>query len=225
MNPTLALPGWGRALVLQTFAAPVELRSARTLLRQWKDDDLPAWCTMNADPRVRRHFPGVLSQSEALAEAGRIRASLAQRGWGVWALELPGRLPFAGFCGLNLPGFDAPFMPAVEIGWRLTPEAWGQGLATEAAAAALAFAFDVLELPQVVSYTVPDNDASRRVMQRLGMQHDAADDFDHPRFAPDHPLCRHVLYRVTPVRFRASGVGDTDGNRRDTAARHNAPDR
>lgn len=205
MNTTLALPGWGRALVLQTLPHPVELRSPRTLLRQWKDTDLPAWAAMNADPRVREHFPGLLTPEEAQAEAGRIRAGLAQRGWGVWALELPGRLPFAGFVGLNLPGFEAPFMPALEIGWRLAPEAWGQGFASEAAAAALAFAFQVLELPQVVSYTVPANQASRRVMQRLGMQHDTTDDFDHPRFAPGHRLQRHVLYRITAAQFAARG--------------------
>ena len=64
-------------LMLRTFTAPVELRTPRLLLRQWKDDDLEAWATMNADPAVRRYFPSVLTRTEALGEAGRIRASIA----------------------------------------------------------------------------------------------------------------------------------------------------
>ena len=116
---------------------PVELRTPRLLLRQWKDDDLEAWATMNADPAVRRFFPSVHTHIEALGEAGRIRASITQRGWGMWAVEVPGVHTFAGFVGLNIPGYEAPWMPAVEIGWRLAPAAWHQGYATEGAAAAL----------------------------------------------------------------------------------------
>ena len=190
--------------MLKSLAQPVELRTARTLLRLWKDSDLPVWAAMNADVQVRRYFPTVLSEHEALAEAGRIRENLARRGWGVWALEIPGALPpipFAGFVGLHVPTFEAPFMPTVEMGWRLAPQAWGQGWASEAAAAAAAFGFDALGLQELVAYTTPDNQPSRRVMQRLGMTHKAADDFDHPRMAPGHPMCRHVLYRLTAQGF------------------------
>ena len=185
-----------RALVLRTFEHAVELRTARTLLRDWKDSDLPDWVAMNADPAVRQFFPSIHSEEEALAEAARIRANIAQRGWGVWALEVPGAMPFAGFVGLHVPVFEAPFMPAVEMGWRLPRAAWGQGWASEAAAAAAAFAFDVLELDELVAYTLPGNEASRRVMRRLGMQHNAADDFDHPRMDAGHPMRRQVLYRL-----------------------------
>lgn len=206
MKTELALPGGQRALVLQTFAQVLELRTARTLLRNWRDSDLPGWVAMNADPAVRRHFPGVLNEEQALGEAGRIREFLARRGWGFWALELPGVLPFAGFVGLSVPGFEAPFMPAVEIGWRLPREAWGHGHASEAAAACAAFAFDVLGLSELVAFTVPANEPSRRVMQRLGMQHAAEDDFDHPRIEAGHPMRRHVLYRLTPALLRAAGT-------------------
>lgn len=189
----------GPALVLPTFDGVRELRTRRTLLRQWKDSDLDAWVEMNADPEVRRHFPAVLSRDEALAEAGRIRAALAQRGWGAWALEVPGVLPFAGFVGLIVPAWEAHFTPAVEIGWRLPRAAWGQGWASEAAAAAAAFALQVLHLDELVAITLPGNEASRRVMQRIGMQHDEAGDFAHPRLAADHPMSRHVLYRLRPA--------------------------
>lgn len=186
----------GPALVLPTFDGVRELRTQRTLLRQWKDSDLEPWAEMNADARVRRYFTGVLSHDEAIGEAERIRASLAQRGWGAWALEIPGVLPFAGFVGLIVPGWSAHFTPAVEIGWRLPPPAWGQGYASEAAAAAAAFALEVLRLEQIVAITVPANEPSRRVMQRIGMVHDRDGDFAHPRIAADHPLSRHVLYRL-----------------------------
>jgi RimJ/RimL family protein N-acetyltransferase len=196
MKTTLTTADEQRALVLKTFPHPLELRTPRCLLRQWQDRDLPAWVAMNADPAVRRYFSSIQTEEEALGEAQRIRNSITQRGWGMWALEIPGKLPFAGFVGLHVPTFDAPFMPCVETGWRLPQAAWGQGYAIEAAQAAAAFAFDVLALEEILAYTRPDNAASRRVMQRLGMTHNSADDFDHPMMAADHPMRRQVLYRL-----------------------------
>lgn len=186
----------GPALVLKTFDGVRELRTQRTLLRHWVDADLEPWVAMNADPEVRRYFSSVATREQALAEAQRARANLARRGWGPWVLEVPGVLPFAGFVGLFVPAWSAHFTPAVEIGWRLPRNAWGQGYASEAAAAAAAFALDLLELDELVAITVPDNLPSRRVMTRIGMQHDAEGDFAHPAIAVDHPFSRHVLYRL-----------------------------
>ena len=183
-------------LMLPTFAAPLELHTRRCMLRQWQDRDLAPWAAMNADPEVRRYFPAVLTTEQAAHEAGLCRNAIAQRGWGLWALEVPGEFPFAGFVGLNVPHFDAPFVPAVEIGWRLPRAAWGRGYATEAAQAALEFAFSRLGLADVVAMAVPSNAASLRVMQRLGMVRDAAADFDHPRVDAGHALRPHLLYRA-----------------------------
>lgn len=188
-------------LVIKTFPSPLELRTQRCLLRNWKDEDLSAWCEMNADTDVRKYFPTVHSKDEALAEAGRIRSAIAQRGWGLWALEIPGKLPFAGFVGLMLTGFEAHFVPCVEIGWRLSIPAQAQGYATEAARASAEFAFTKLELDEIVAITVPSNTPSRHVMEKLGMQHDASGDFDHPRITAGHPLQRHVLYRLNKQHF------------------------
>lgn len=189
-------------LVLRTYAAPMELRTPRVLLRQWKDSDHDAWAAMNADPQVRRYFPAVLNRAEAQAEADRIHSAIAQRGWGLWALEIPGVHAFAGFVGLNLPGYEAPWMPAVEIGWRLAPAAWHQGYATEAAMATLDFAFTQLELPQVVAMSVPTNTPSHKVMERIGLVRDPDADFDHPRVPVDWPLKRHILHRISPQQWR-----------------------
>jgi RimJ/RimL family protein N-acetyltransferase len=186
----------GPALVLKTFDGVRELRTQRTLLRNWVDADLEPWVAMNADPEVRRYFSFVATRKQALAEAQRARTSLTRRGWGPWVLEVPGVLPFAGFVGLFVPAWSAHFTPAVEIGWRLPREAWGQGYASEAAAAAAAFALDMLQLDELVAITSPDNLPSRRVMTRIGMQHDTEGDFAHPAIAADHPLNRQVLYRL-----------------------------
>lgn len=205
----------GPALVLPCFDGVRELRTRRTLLRQWQDDDLEPWVAMNADPAVRRHFPSVLTRDEALGEAERMRAVLARRGWGAWALEIPGVMPFAGFVGLMVPAWESHFTPAVEIGWRLPRAAWSQGWASEAAAAAAAFALEALQLDELVAITLPGNRASRRVMERIGMAHDERGDFAHPRLASDHPMSRHVLYRLRR-RPAADGTGAGAGAHTDT---------
>lgn len=185
------------SLVLRTFASPVEIRTPRLLLRQWKDSDLDAWCAMNADAEVRKFFPSVHTRADAEGEAGRIRAGIAQRGWGMWALEVPGVEAFVGFVGLNAPGFPAPWQPAVEIGWRLKRDAWGHGYATEAAAASLQFAFQQLELPQVIALSVRTNTPSHNVMTRVGMTPWPGMEFDHPRVPADWPLKEHIVHRIT----------------------------
>jgi RimJ/RimL family protein N-acetyltransferase len=184
-------------LVLRTFAAPMELRTPRLLLRQMKPSDLDAWCEMNADPEVRRYFPKVNTREDSTGEFTRIRDSIAQRGWGMWAAEVPGVFPFIGFIGLNAPGFEAPWQPAVEIGWRLARSAWGNGYATEGASAALQFAFEHLALPQVIAMSVEPNTPSHRVMERIGMSRWHGMEFDHPRVPPEWPLKRHITHRIT----------------------------
>jgi RimJ/RimL family protein N-acetyltransferase len=175
-------------------AAPV-LRTERLILRGWTQDDREAFAEMNADPRVMEHFPGLMSRAESDAFVERIEAQFGDRGFGLWAIEVAGGAPFVGFTGLLVPRFEAHFTPAVEVGWRLAAGAWGNGYATEAARAAVDFAFGPAGLDAIVSFTVPANTRSRRVMERIGMTHDPADDFDHP-LLPGSPLQRHVLYRL-----------------------------
>ncbi len=172
-----------------------ELRTARLLLRRWREADRARFGDINSDREVMRHFPGVLSREESDALADQIEQHFRVHGFGPWVVEIPNIAPFAGFVGLAVPRFEAPFMPCVEIAWRLGRGFWGHGYATEAATAALDFAFEELHLKEVVAFTVPANVPSRRVMERIGMVHDPRDDFDHPLLAEGHPLRRHVLYR------------------------------
>ncbi|MDQ8030908.1 GNAT family N-acetyltransferase [Bordetella genomosp. 1] len=172
------------------------LTTPRLLLRPWRDADLPAFAELNADPRVMAFFPGTLDRAGSDALAARIRANLAQEGFGLWAVEVRGGAPFIGFVGLSRPRFDAPFTPCVEVGWRLAQPFWGLGFATEAARAALEHGFDSVGLAEIVAFTTAANRRSRAVMARLGMRHDAREDFLHPQLAPRHPLAPHVLYRL-----------------------------
>lgn len=97
--------------------------------------------------------------------------------------------------------FSAPFTPAVEIGWRLAYEYWGKGYATEGALSCLNYGFGSLNLEEIVAFTAVLNTRSRAVMERLGMHQDPKDDFNHPKLPLDHPLSRHVLYRMKSVLF------------------------
>jgi len=186
------------------MAASPTLRTERLVLRPWRDDDLEPFARMTADPRVQEHFPGPMERAASDALAERIRRQMGEWGFGLWAVEAPG-LPFAGYVGLSVPAFEAHFTPCVEVGWRLAVAAWGRGYATEGARAALGHGFGPLGLEEVVSFTVPANRRSRRVMEKLGMAHDPADDFVHPRFASDPRLGPHVLYRISRSIWERAG--------------------
>jgi RimJ/RimL family protein N-acetyltransferase len=177
------------------MSLPYEIQTARLLLRRWRCADRMAFAALNADSHVMEHFPAVLTFEESDALADRIEQHFVERDFGLWAVEIPGVVPFAGFIGLAIPRFEAHFTPCVEVGWRLAVDYWGKGYATEGARAALAFGFQRLGLLEIVSFTVPGNHRSRRVMERIGMVHDDRDDFDHPG-APEG-LRRHVLYRIS----------------------------
>lgn len=180
------------------------LTGERLVLRAWCDADLEPFARLNADATVMTHFPKTLTTDESNQLAANIRANLAERGFGLWAVELPGVAPFIGFVGLNVPTFEAHFTPCVEIGWRLAAKFWGNGYATEGAQLAARFAFDELGLEEIVALTATENRASQRVMQKLGMTCDRADDFNHPKVPANHRLARHVLYRLKPYRLKPS---------------------
>jgi RimJ/RimL family protein N-acetyltransferase len=177
-----------------------EIETERLILRRWREADREPFRRINADPRVMEHMPGPLAPEQSDGLIDRIEQHFERHGFGLFAAQLSGVQPRGqdeaiGFIGLSVPAYDAPFMPAVEIGWRLAFDAWGKGLATEGARAAVRFGFETIGLDEIVSFTVPANVRSRRVMEKLGMTHDPADDFDHPVLPVGHPLRRHVLYR------------------------------
>lgn len=151
---------------------------------------------MNADPEVMTYMSRLLDRAASDLFLARIQEHWDAHGFGLWAIERRDDGAFLGFAGLSAPAFEAHFTPAVEVGWRLARTAWGHGYATEAGAAALDHGFEVLGLPEIVSFTAAGNERSRRVMERLHMTHDPADDFDYPVVPPGHPVRRQVLYRL-----------------------------
>lgn len=175
---------------------PNTIKTERLILRQWQKSDFELFAKLNADPKVMEYFPSLLAEQESDALANRLLHKLEEQRWGLWAVSVPGEASFIGFIGLSEPSFTAHFTPAIEVGWRLAYEFWGKGYATEGALAALQFGFEVLNLKEIVSFTATSNIRSRRVMERIGMDHNPEDDFDHPKLAETHPLRRHVLYRL-----------------------------
>jgi RimJ/RimL family protein N-acetyltransferase len=176
----------------------IVLRTSRLLLRPWRDEDIAPFVEMSSDRIVMKYLPPAEE-----AWVARARAHWEEHGFGQWVVKIPGEASFIGVVGLSVVSFEAPFTPAIDVAWRLARAYWGQGYATEAARAALDYGFEELGLSEIVALTVPANQGSRRVMERLGMTRSPADDFDHPRL-PEGPLRRHVLYRLRNPR----AVGD-----------------
>jgi RimJ/RimL family protein N-acetyltransferase len=185
------LPSYNRAV-----QNGIVIETERLRLRLWLESDRAPFARMNADRRVMEFMPACLSRKESNALADRIESHFDRHGFGLYAAELRSDGQFTGFIGISVPNFQAHFTPSVEIGWRLDSAYWGQGLATEGARAVVSHAFASLKTPELVSFTVPANLRSRRVMEKIGMTHNASDDFDHPNLPENHPLRRHVLYRL-----------------------------
>ena len=171
------------------------IRGEHVTLRQWIDADLAPFAAMSVDSEVMLHMRSPLTREESDALVERARGQIAEHGYGLWAIDVPG-LGFAGFVGLAKVPFEVPlagFETAQhEIGWRLARAAWGHGYATEGAMLALRHGFDEAKLPQITSFAALGNRASVAVMKRIGLTHRG--DFDHPRLPPEHRSYRHLLY-------------------------------
>ena len=169
-------------------------RTARLVLRPWQEADRAPFAAMNADPDVMEHFPEVWTPAVSDARIDRFRVDAARQGFGMFAVEDRTTRTFVGMVGLDVPAWDAPFMPAVEIGWRLARPWWGQGIAEEAARDVISWAFGTLRLPRIVSFTAPANARSWRLMERIGMTREGI--FEHPALPKGHSLRTHVLYAL-----------------------------
>jgi len=188
---------------LKKSAKLIEINTERLLLRQWKDDDLEAFCAINSSPVVMEFFPNPLDRTESDALAKRIQENIAKNGWGFWAVEIPGISDFIGFVGLNTPNYPLPCSPCVEIGWRLSEKYWGKGYATEAAQSALRVGFTQLGFNEIVSFTSVLNHRSIKLMERLKMKN-SGEYFEHPKVPESSSLKRHCLYRMTRAHWESN---------------------
>jgi RimJ/RimL family protein N-acetyltransferase len=179
------------------------IRTARLVMRRWRDDDRDAYAAMNADPQVMRYFPATLDRAASDASVDRIEELFGRQGFGLWALEVLGTAAFIGFTGLNPMPAGVPGAGGMEVGWRLARHAWHQGYASEAAAAAVDVGFHGVGLDEIWSMTAVLNEPSQAVMRRLGMAPYAH--FEHPGVAVGHALRPHVVYRLQrPARRRSA---------------------
>jgi RimJ/RimL family protein N-acetyltransferase len=198
--------------------ALIEIITPRLRLRQWRESDRAPYASLNADPAVMRYFAGTQSREDSDRSIDVWRRELDERGWSNWAVEVLASGTFAGFIGLSVPRRALPFMPCVEVGYRLSKAHWGKGYATEGAQAALKVAFTQLALDEVVSFTARLNLPSRAVMQRIGMS-DTNEDFDHPALPKGSELRRHCLYRIT----RAAWVAMLPGSAIEAGSNDRSP--
>jgi len=180
------------------------LKTDRLILRHWKPEDLPEFAKMNADKEVMEFFPATLTPEESNALAQTCIEELEEKDYGLWAVEVKEGPSFIGFVGLHHHSFPAHFTPCVEIGWRIAKDYWGKGYAYEAAKEALRYGFEELKLPEIVSMTTVKNRRSRKLMEKLGLTHDPADDFENPKVPDGHPIKPQVLYRIKKTDYTQS---------------------
>jgi RimJ/RimL family protein N-acetyltransferase len=172
--------------------------TGRLLLRPFEESDLAPFAALNVHPRVVEALGSAPTRAQSDALVERYGAELEREGWGFWAVEVVGGAHFIGMVGLHAVHPTLPCAPGVEAGWRLHPDWWGHGYATEAAAASLHYGFTTGGLNDIVAFTAAVNLRSQAVMERIGMVRQPDGDFDHPGVAEGSPLKRHVLYRATP---------------------------
>ncbi len=177
------------------MTARIFIETERLLLREWQTADEAAYIEMNQDAAVMEFFPSLFTTEQSLQHIQRISKLIDKAGYGFFAVERKEDNAFIGFTGLSHPGFDAFFMPCVEMGWRLHRNYWHQGYATEAARACLVFGFEKIGLREIYSFTAASNSRSENVMKKIGMR--KAAEFDHPLIEKGHPLQKHILYKIS----------------------------
>lgn len=181
----------------------VELETKRLFLRKWKQSDLKKFAELNLDPEVMEYLPTISSEEESNQLADKIISRLSENSWGFWAIETKDDHSFIGFVGLNEPKYELPVKPCVEIGWRLARKYWGNGYATEAGKASLAFAFNNLDVNEIYSFISIANKRSQAVMERLQLVN-IHSNFDHPSIPFDSQYREHVLYKIDKEDWVAS---------------------
>jgi RimJ/RimL family protein N-acetyltransferase len=176
------------------------VRTARLVMRRWRDEDREPFAVMNRDPEVMRHFPAALDRAASDAGIDRAERRFDEQGFGLWALEVADTGEFIGFTGLNPMPDGVPGAGGMEVGWRLARRAWHHGYATEAALAAVEVGFAGVGLDEIWSITAVLNLPSQAVMRRIGMRLHST--FEHPAIEVGHPVRPHVAFVLEPSSSR-----------------------
>lgn len=187
-----------------TFAT--ELQTERLHLRPWRARDVEPFAAMNADPRVREHFPSTRS----VEASARWQARIAQHGWRLWAAERHRSREFIGFVGLEVPAATLPCSPRVEVGWRLD---FAYGDRSDATAIGL----ERLGFDEIVSFTAVGHRRSRAVMARLGST-ESDPTLEHPAVPAISPVRAHRRYRLRRTKWLAMAAVAVEKARLDQAS-------
>ncbi|RUP38088.1 MAG: N-acetyltransferase [Acinetobacter sp.] len=177
------------------------IETERLILRTWQEQDADAYFQINQDPKVIEFLRGPLTMEQVNDFIPAVNRHSERHGYTLWAAELKETGELMGFIGLNYTDWESDFTPAVEVGWRLGSQFWGKGYATEGAKASLKYGFKQCGLKEIVSFTVPANVRSLRVMEKIGLKRDLKGDFAHPKIAANHKLSHHVLYRLSAAEY------------------------
>lgn len=167
-------------------------KSSRLGFRQWSDKDLPNLIKMNANPKVMQFFPKLYSSEESQIQFKRFKDQFQKNGYCFYPVDELKSGKFIGFIGLSETNFTADFTPCIEIGWRLLPQFWNKGFATEGAKRCIVHAFEVLDIEELYAFTAKINVPSENVMKKIGMK--CIEEFNHPKLESGHPLEEHILY-------------------------------
>ncbi len=172
------------------------IETERLILRTWKEEDIEPYFLINQDSKVLKYLLGPLTREHIQEVIERMNAQQNERDYTLWAAELKSSKQMIGFIGLNYTDWKSKFTPNVEIGWRLGSQYWGNGYAPEAAKACLDYGFNKINLKEIISFTVPSNAKSLKVMEKIGLKRDFKNNFAHPKLPHDHHLSQHILYRL-----------------------------
>ncbi|HAU0262630.1 TPA: GNAT family N-acetyltransferase [Legionella pneumophila] len=172
------------------------IETERLILRTWENEDANEYYRINQDPKVIEFLQGPLTMKEVTDFISFVNKQFEEIGYTVWAAQEKSSGKLIGYIGLDPIKWNPPFGKAVEVEWRLGSEYWNKGYATEGAKACLDYGFNQCGLKEIVSFTVPMNSRSIRVMEKIGMIRDLNGDFAHPKLPPDHRLSKHILYRI-----------------------------
>lgn len=177
----------------------------RLILRDWRDGDWAPFWTGTNTPAVMRWLGGVADAEKRQGAQDRLTSYRSEHGHTLWVVERIEDGALLGFCGLKRSNQEGGPIGAMEIGWRLREDAWGQGYAREAAAASLDLAFDRFGAQEVIALTVAGNTASWGLMERLGMRRREDFDFDNAEFDPDSG--RIIVYSIARDAWQAERNG------------------
>lgn len=146
----------------------------RLVLRRWLESDHAPFAEICSDPEVMRYIGdgSTRAAKQASSAINAFETKWAEKGYGLFAVELKQSGELIGFTGFSWPAFLPEVLPSVEIGWRFSKASWGNGYASEAALAALSFGTGDLGLTDIVSIYQIGNGASERIMRKLGMVFD-----------------------------------------------------